>query len=33
MLRDRRWSLATIGARFDVVPGTVLNGLRQGTSR
>lgn len=32
-LRDRGWSLARIGARFDVAPGTVLNGLRQGTSR
>ncbi len=32
-LRDRGWSLARIGARFDVAPGTVLNGLRQGTAR
>lgn len=32
-LRDRGWSLAKIGARFDVAPGTVLNGFRRGTSR
>lgn len=31
-LRDRGWSLVKIGARFDVAPGTILNGIRQGTS-
>lgn len=29
-LRDRGWSLAQIGARFDVTPGTILNCLRRG---
>lgn len=29
-LRDRGWSLAKIGARFDAAPGTILNCLRHG---
>ena len=29
-LRDRGWSLAKIGARFDVAPGTIFNCLKHG---
>jgi len=32
-LRDRGWSLAKIGARFDVSAGTVRNYLSSGRSR
>jgi hypothetical protein len=32
-LRDQGWSLAGIGARFDVAPGTVLRYLRAASAR